>query len=263
VLQKLAQWDPYEIWIEIRFFCRHFLVMHRSLVACSDLNYRGEAGLDFAADIIHALVASDDAEVHGASVDGVGADVQGTFARFFLEDGADDLLGERVPHHVRLGQVCRFPVVQAIDAPVAMRTSLLLCMRMDRHRIHAVEGPETGLPPFQGQRRPQPRRRRGSHNHQHLRGRHPQLRRRGGDVSLRLPLRNWVVGSRGLPPLVTLRHELLGGARESGVRRSRRGVETDRRHCQGDGVRHPALGAGHEFLVGGQDKDRAPDLRHD
>ena len=79
MLQKLAQWDPYEIWIEIRFFCRHFLVMHRSLVACSDLNYRGEAGLDFAADI-HALVASDDAEVHGASVDGVRADVQGTFA---------------------------------------------------------------------------------------------------------------------------------------------------------------------------------------
>ena len=85
MLQKLAQWDPYEIWIEIRFFCRHFLVMHRSLVACSDLNYRGEAGLDFAADI-HALVASDDAEVHGASVDGVRADVQGTFAPEWIMD---------------------------------------------------------------------------------------------------------------------------------------------------------------------------------
>ena len=47
--------------------------------------------------------------------------------------------------------------------------------------------------------------------------------------------------SMGKPVRASLRHELLGGARESGVCRSRRGVETDRRHCQGDGVRHPAL----------------------
>ena len=47
--------------------------------------------------------------------------------------------------------------------------------------------------------------------------------------------------SMGKPVRASLRHELLGGARESGACRSRRGVETDRRHCQGDGVRHPAL----------------------
>ena len=41
--------------------------------------------MDFAADI-HALVASDDAEVHGASVDGVRADVQGTFAPEWIMD---------------------------------------------------------------------------------------------------------------------------------------------------------------------------------
>ena len=61
---------------------------------------------------------------HGGGVDSI------YYSRFFLEDGADDLLGERVLHHVRLGQVCRFPVVQAIDAPVEVRTSFLCEKRL-------------------------------------------------------------------------------------------------------------------------------------
>ena len=47
------------------------------------------------------------------------------YSRFLLKDGADDFFGERVPHHMRLGQVHGFPVVQAVHAPVPLRTPLL------------------------------------------------------------------------------------------------------------------------------------------